>query len=125
VTEIVGLLDQGRGDDARSLLGELHDAVIEANALLVGTYFSGSADVLTDPFALASGTYRVHLKTDGAPFVAIVPIAAPDRPSRIFSLISNDAVDGISKLYVANGDRIMLEFSFVDAPYELWFERIE
>jgi hypothetical protein len=103
----------------------LHDAVIEANALLVGTYFSGSADVLTDPFALAAGTYRVHLKTDGAPFVAIVPIAAPDRPSRIFSLISNDAVDGISKLYVANGDRIMLEFSFVDAPYELWFERIE
>lgn len=125
VAEIVGLLEQGRGSEAKELLDSLHGAVTEARAMLVGAHFTGSADVLTDPFTLPAGTYRVHLRTDGAPFVSAIPVAAPDDDVSIFMLITNDAVNGISKLYVSGGERIMLEFSYVDAPYELWFEEVK
>lgn len=125
VTEIVSLLDQGKGDDAKALLDELHGAVTEARSMLAGTRFTGNASVLTDPFTLPAGTYRVHLKTSGAPFVTAIPVAAPEDDERLFALITNDAVNGMSKLYVSDGARIMLEFSYVDAPYELWFEEIK
>jgi|GEM_PF-1635469 len=125
VAEIVGLLEQGKGGEAKELLDDLHGAATEARAMLTGTRFTGGSDVLTDPFTLPAGAYRVHLRADGAPFVSAIPVAAPDDDVQILALFANDAVDGISKLYVSGGERIMLEFTYVDAPYELWFEEIE
>jgi hypothetical protein len=125
VAEIVGLLDQGRGDDATVLLDELQGAVVEARSMLTGTRFAGETSVLTDPFTLPAGAYRAHLKTDGSPFVTVIPVAAPDGGKLLFTLYGSEAASGMTTLYVSNGARIMLQFTFVNAPYELWFEKIE
>lgn len=125
VTEIVGLLDQGRGDDAKALLDELHGAVVGARSILTGTRFAGETNALTDPFTLAAGAYRAHLKTDGSPFVTVTPVAAPDDGEFLFTLYGSEAANGMTTLYVSEGVRIMLQFTFVSAPYELWFEKIE
>jgi hypothetical protein len=125
VANIIALLDQGKGSEAQALLDELQGAASEASALLAGVHFTGSTDTLTNPFTLPAGTYRAHLKTDGAPFVDEVLMASPDSPEHIFHLFSNDAVDGIATLYISSGERMMLQFSYVDAPYEFWFEKIE
>jgi len=124
VAEIIQLLDQGKEQDAAELLDKLCEAAVEARAVLVGLYFAGDADNVSDPFVLPAGAYRVHLKTDGAPFVAAIPLAEPDSYDYIFSLMSHDAVEGISAFYSSDGERIVLEFTYVDAPYELWFEEI-
>ena len=125
VGEIIQLLNKGEREAAGDRLDSLCSAVIRARAALVGTYFTGSADNVSDPFALPAGASRVHLKTDGAPFVAAIPLASPEWPEHIFMLMSNDAVDGISAFYVSDGERIVLEFAYVDAPYEVWFEKID
>ena len=125
VTEIVGLLDQGKGDDAKALLDDLHEAVIEARALLAGTHFSGNSGMLTDPFALPAGTYRVHLLSAGFVAVKAMPVATPQEYARLFNLGAGEATEGASTLYTSAGERIMLEFSNITAPYELWFEEIK
>jgi len=105
-------------------LDALHDAVTRARAILNGTHFTGSANMLTDPFTLPAGTYRIHLKTTGAPFVDVVPMATPQDPRELFALFGDEAVSGMSTLYVADGSRIMLQFTYVDAPHELWFAKM-
>jgi hypothetical protein len=124
VTEIVSLLDQGKGDDAKALLDDLQGAVVEARALLTGLYFSGASETLTDPLTLPVGTYRVHCKTEGYLIVRVVDVASADWDG-LFSISGGNASSGISAVYRSEGNRIMLEFSIASAPYELWFEEVK
>jgi hypothetical protein len=86
--------------------------------------FSGSADELTDPFTLPSGPYRVHLRTDGYASVRAIHVADPEVYEYLFIISEGEATEGISAMCVSDGQRIMLEFSVITAPYELWFEEI-
>jgi hypothetical protein len=115
-------LDPSNREEALGLLDELHTAVVESRALLMGTYFTGSANALTDPFTLPAGTYRVTMRTEGSAWVRAIHVAAPDDYE--YLLLVGEATNGASAMYVADGGRIMLEFAVVDAPYELWFEEI-
>lgn len=98
--------------------------VVESPAPPVQLRFSGAADELTDPFTLPSGSYRAHLQTTGFAIVHVIPEATPDHIVYLFNVMDGDANDGVSKLYVSGGGRIMLEFSNISAPYEFWFEKI-
>ena len=86
--------------------------------------FDGNADRLTDPFILPAGTYRANVQTTGYVIVRVIPVAIPDDDDYLFILSAGDATNGASVLYVSSGDRIMLEFSNITAPYELWFEKV-
>lgn len=97
---------------------------IEVEAPAPPVRFSGDADELTDPFALPSGSYRAHLQTTGYAIVDVIHEATPDRSVNLFNVWSGKANDGVSKLYVSDGERIMLEFSNITAPYEFWLEKI-
>lgn len=123
VSTIIQSLNQGNEQEATQALDALHDAVTQARALLNGTSFTGSADTLTDPFTLPAGTYRVHCKTSGYLIVHVVDVATASG-EYIFNLASGDATSGASTLYLSDGSRVMLEFSNVNTPYELWFEKM-
>ncbi len=97
---------------------------ISMNVVTV-THFEGSADELTDPFTLPEGLYRVHLRTPGFAIVQVIPVAAPGDHETLFNIFEGDAVDGISTLYVSEGDWIMLKIWNTTAPYELDFEKIQ
>lgn len=125
VTEIVGLLDQGKGGDALALLDELSAAASQAQAYLTGTRFIGSADRLTDPFTLPAGPYRVHVVTAGYFSAKAVSVSDPSDYDRLFNLFAGEATEGASALYVADGTSIMVEISNVSESYQLWFERID
>jgi len=125
VTQVVALLEQQKGDDAKALLDELQSAVTEANAVLTGTHFTGSADALSDPFTLPAGAYRVHLLTPGFFAAKAIPVSDPTTYDRLFNLGSGEATNGASVLYVSDGSRIMVEISNVSEPYEMWFEKVE
>lgn len=124
VTEIIGLLDQGKGEDAKLALDDLHGAVVATRALLTGTHFSGDSQTLTDPFSLPAGSYRVHLQSAGYVIVKATPVSAPQNFDILFNVGDGEATDGISTLYASNGERITLEFYNISAPYEVWFEEI-
>jgi len=124
VAEIIELLDHGEEADARELLDELHEAVVQTRAMLTGTRFSGTAEMLTDPFTLPAGTYRVTVRAEGFVAVEAMSVADPGDSELLFSLSMDAATDGASTMYRSNGERIMLEFTNITAPYELWFEEI-
>jgi len=124
IAEIIQLLDQGKEADARELLDELHEAVVQTRAMLTGLRFEGTANTLVDPFTLPVGTYRVTARTEGALIVKAFPVDDPDDYALLFNLFMEEAADGAGTVYRSNGERIMLEFTNITAPYELWFEEI-
>jgi hypothetical protein len=124
VSGIIQLLNQGKDQEATQALDALHDAVTQARALLNGTHFTGSTNMLTDPFSLPAGTYRVHVVTAGYLAAKAFPVTNPDNYDRIFNFFEGQATDGMTALYVSNGQRIMVEISNTSAPYELWFKKM-
>lgn len=92
---------------------------------LLRTRFSGSANELTDEFMLRAVLQRVHLKTNGSASVKLISVAAPEKYELHFSASEGEATEGITAEYVSDGTRIMLEFSNVSTPYDLWFEAID
>ena len=103
----------------------LHAAVIEARAKITGLFFSGHAKMLTDPFVLPAGVYRVHFTTEGFGAVKAMVLVGSDSDKLLFNLAPGDASEGASTFYRAQGSRIMIQFSNITAPYKLVFERIE
>lgn len=125
VKEILTLMDNGDDDGALALLNSLHAAVIEARAEITGWLFSGQANMLTDPFVLPAGIYRVHFTTEGFGIVETVVLDGPDSEKLLFNLAPGDASEGASTFHRAQGSRMMVQFSNITAPYKLVFERIE
>ena len=125
VRKIIALADKGDKQGALALLDSLHAAVIEARAQLTGLVFSGHADMLTDPFPLSAGIYRVHFTTEGFGAVKVIVLSGSDTDKLLFNLAPGDATDGASTIYRSRGSRIMVQFSNISAPYKLVFERIE
>ena len=125
VQKIIALADKGDEQGALVLLDSLHAAVIEARAQLTGSFFSGQADMLTDPFVLPAGVYRVHFTTEGFGAVETIVLDRSDRDKLLFNLAPGDATEGASTIYRSRGSRIMVQFSNISAPYKLVFERIE
>jgi len=125
VQEIMALADKGDKEGALALLDSLHTAVIEARAKITGLFFSGQADILTDPFVLPEGIYRVHFTTEAFGVVKIIILDGSDSDKLLFNLAPGDASEGTSTVYRSHGSRIMIQFSNISAPYMLVFERIE
>ena len=125
VQKIIALADKGDEQGALALLDSLHAAVIEARANMTGSFFSGHADALTDPFSLSAGIYRVHFTTDGFGAVKIIVMDKPNSDDILFNAFQGDASGGASTVYRSRGSQIMIQFSNMSAPYKLVFERIE
>jgi len=125
VKEIISLVDKGDDEGALALLDSLHAAVIEARARITGSFFSGQADMLTDPFVLPEGVYRVHFTTEGFGTVETIVLDGPDSDRLLFNLFAGAASEGASTIYRSRGNRIMIQFSNISAPYKLVFEQIE
>jgi len=125
VDNIVQLLAQGKEEDASELLNELHEAVVQARAVLTGLKFAGDANTLTDPFMLPEGVYRVHFTTEGFGAVETIVLSGADRESILFNVFGGNAAEGTSTVYRSKGGRIMIQFSNISAAYKLLFERIE
>jgi len=125
VQEIIALADKGDDDGALALLNSLHAAVIEARAKITGLFFSGQANMLTDPFVLPEGVYRVHFTTEGSGAVEIIVLDGTDSEEFLFNAFGGSASKGASTFYRSRGSRIMVQFSNIYAPYKLVFERIE
>jgi len=125
VRKIIALADKGDEQGALVLLDSLHAAVIEARAQLTGSFFSGHADTLTDPFPLPAGVYRVHFTTEGFGAVKVIILSGSDTDKLLFNLAPGDASEGASTVYRSQGSRIMIQFSNITAPYKLVFERIQ
>jgi len=125
VKEIIALADKGDDEGALALLNSLHTAVIEARGKITGLFFSGQANMLTDPFVLPAGVYRVHFTTEGSGIVETVVLDGSDSEKLLFCLASGDASEGASTAYRSRGSRIMTQFSLISAPYKLVFEQIE
>ena len=125
VQKLIALADKGDKQGALVLLDSLHAAVIEARARITGSFFSGQADMLTDPFVLPAGVYRVHFTTEGFGAVETIVLDRSDRDKLLFNLAPGDASEGASTVYRSQGSRIMVQFSNISAPYKLVFERIE
>ena len=125
VQKIMALADKGDEQGALVLLDSLHAAVIEARAKITGSFFSGHAHTLTDPFSLPAGVYRVHFTTEGFGAVKMIALDGSDSDKLLFNLASGDASEGASTIYRSRGNRIMVQFSNITAPYKLVFERIE
>jgi len=123
--KIIALADKGDDQGALALLNSLHDAVIEARAKIIGLFFSGQADMLTDPFVLPAGVYRVHFTTEGFGVVETVVLDGSDSDKLLFNLAPGNASEGASTVYRSLGSRIMIQFSNISAPYKLVFELIE
>lgn len=118
-------MDKGDDEGALALLDSLHAAVIEARARITGSFFSGQADMLTDPFVLPEGVYRVHFTTEGFGTVETIVLDEPDSDRLLFNLFAGAASEGASTIYRSRGNRIMIQFSNISAPYKLVFEQIE
>jgi len=125
VQKIIALADKGDEQGALVLLNSLHAAVIEARAKITGSFFSGHAKMLTDPFVLPAGVYRVHFTTEGFGAVKMIALDGSDTDKLLFNLAPGDATEGASTIYRSRGSRIMVQFSNITAPYKLVFERIE
>lgn len=125
VQEIIALMDKGDDEGALVLLNSLHTAVIETRARITGSFFSGQANMLTDPFSLPVGVYRVHFTTEGFGAVKMIALDGSDSDKLLFNLAPGDASEGASTFYKAQGNRIMVQFSNISAPYKLVFEQIE
>lgn len=125
VQEIITLIDKGDDEGALALLNSLHTAIIEARAKITGWLFSGQANILTDPFSLPVGVYRVHFTTEGFGAVKVIALDGYDSDKLLFNLAPGDASEGASTIYRAQESRIMVQFSNISAPYKLVFERIE
>lgn len=125
VQKIIALADKGDEHGALALLDSLHAAVIEARAKITGLFFSGQADMLTDPFSLPAGVYRVHFTTEGFGAVKVIALDGSDSDKLLFNLAPRDASEGASTIYRAQESRIMVQFSNISAPYKLVFEWIE
>lgn len=125
VQKIIALADKGDNEGALTLLNSLHAAVIEARAKITGSFFSGQANMLPDPFVLPEGIYRVHFTTESFGAVKVIVLADPDGEKLLFNLAPGDASEGASTVYRSRGSRIMIQFSNISAPYKLLFERIE
>jgi hypothetical protein len=100
-------------------------AVTEAPAISTGPHFTGDADKVTDSFTLPAGTYRVHVVTAGYLMAKATRLADPTDYTLLFFITPGRATSGASALYVSTGQPLVVEFSIVSAPYELWFERIQ
>jgi len=118
-------MDTGDKEGALELLNSLHAAVIEARAKITGSFFSGHADTLTDPFSLSAGVYRVHFTTEGFGAVETIVLDGPDSDDILFNVFQGAASEGASTVYKSRGSRIMIQFSNISAPYKLVFEQIE
>jgi len=125
VQKIVALADKGDNNGALVLLNSLHAAAIQARAKITGSFFSGQADMLTDPFILPEGIYRVHFTTEGFGAVKTVVLDSSDSDKLLFNLAPGDASGGASTVYRSHGSRIMIQFSNISAPYKLVFEWIQ
>jgi hypothetical protein len=125
VKQIITLIDKGDNDGALALLDSLHASVIEARARITGSFFPGQANMLTDPFVLPAGVYRVHFTTEGFGAVEVIVLDGSDSDKLLFNLAPGDASEGASTVYRSHGSRIMIQFSNISAPYKLVFERIE
>ena len=125
VQKIIALADKGDKQGALVLLDSLHAAVIEARAKITGSFFSGHADTLTDPFSLPAGVYRVHFTTQGFGAAEVIVLDGSDSDKLLFNLAPGDASEGASTLYRSQGSRIMIQFSNISAPFKLVFEQIE
>jgi hypothetical protein len=125
IQEIIALADKGDKEGALALLDSLHASVIEARARITGSFFPGQADMLTDPFVLPAGVYRVHFTTEGFGAVEVIVLDGSDRDKLLFNLAPGDASEDASTVYRSHRSRIMIQFSNISAPYMLLFERIE
>jgi len=125
VQKIIALANKGDEHGALVHLDSLHAAVIEARAKITGSFFSGHADTLTDPFSLPAGVYRVHFTTEGFGAVKMKTLDGSDSDKLLFNLAPGDASEGASTIYRAQESRIMVQFSNISASYKLVFERIE
>jgi len=125
IQEIIALADKGDKEGALALLDSLHASVIEARARITGSFFPGQADMLTDPFVLPAGVYRVHFTTEGFGAVETIVLDRPDSDDILFNVFQGAASEGASTVYRSRGSRIIIQFSNISAPYMLVFERIE
>ncbi len=88
--------------------------------------FEGRAGkLLTDPFEMPPGTYRVIFTTDGFGIVELVPMDNIEQDVTLFNLSSGEASDGASTLYKSEGEKVMLQFSNTSEPFRLEFEKID
>jgi len=125
IGDVVSQLQQGKVQEALSLLNSLHSAVTTARAELTGLVFKGHTDRLTDPFTLPEGIYRVHFTTDGFGAAEVIPLNSPDNRTLLFNVFEGGATDGVSTLYVAQSDKVLVQFSNISAPYMLVFETLD
>jgi len=124
VEEIVELIEGGEKQAAIGRLNSLHSAVVESRASLNGLTFEGkSGKKLTDPFKLSEGTYRVHFTTQGFGQVKVMPVEE-DSWEMLFNLSPGQASDGASAVYRSGGEKVMIQFSNISAPYKLVFEKL-
>jgi len=127
VNKILSLADSRDTQGALMLLDSLHAAVIKTRASLRGWSFEGQTNMLTDPFTLPKGVYRVHFTTEGiAGIVEVFTISGRDQHIYLFNLL---AIEGLPKsastLYKSTGERILVQVSNVTAPYEVVFEQLK
>ncbi len=124
VRDAISFIQAGDTKRALAVLDALHGAVVEARALLNGWAFRGERQMLTDPFLLPAGAYRVRLTTEGLGYVKIHSVQGTGYV-RLFSLSVGRASGGATALYRSTGERVMVEFDLVTAPYQLVFERVQ
>lgn len=123
VQAIIDLVHAGKPNEALALLDSLHAAVVSLRADLRGLRFTGTANTLLDPFILPAGTYRVHLTTAGHAFVDVYDMQGKDLKS-LFIVGTGEASAGQSTFFVSTGQQILVEISYVSAPFTLEFEKL-
>ena len=124
VQEIVDLVEGGQEKAAIEKLNSLHSAVVESRASLRGWVFEGSSGKrLTDSFTLPEATYRVHFTTRGYGQVKVMSVKE-DSWDLLFNLSPGEASDGASAVYRSGGEKVMIQFSNISAPYKLVFEKL-
>lgn len=124
VGDAISAIQAGDTKRALAVLDALHGAVIEARALVNGLVFRGERKMLTDPFLLPAGSYRVRLTTEGFAIVFIYSVQGA-LLSVLFNLSPGEASGGATALYRSTGQRVMVQFDNISAPYQLVFERIQ
>ena len=112
---------------ALMLLDSLHAAIIKARASLRGWSFEGQTNMLTDPFTLPKGAYRVHFSTEGiAGIVEVLTISGGNQPIYLFNLFALEGLpQSASTFYRSTGERILVQVSNVTGRYEVRFEQLE
>ena len=124
VKEVLDLLQAGRHAEALQLLDSLHTAVVGLRSSLRGWRLSGNVNTLSDPLDFPTGTYRVHFTTEGFGAVKLYDMGG-SMVGLPFNLAPGQASSGATTLFRSSGERIMVEFSNISAPYTLVFESIE